>query len=201
MKKRSLWWVIATVLVCCAYPKDPVNIPFDNALNEVGGFTTRAEIVPMTVCVVSGDQYEDELRQLVDFSVAWWNGYLERRVGCPVFVVDPRNDTALFCDVLVKTGVIPPEISGINDGWWSRRSDPPGLFYKSEITLDNSAFRRPDYLKGVMVHELGHCFGLADDPGAEMRQLGSVMSSPLPREYRPTFQDLNTIVANARCEE
>jgi hypothetical protein len=200
---KTLAFCLAFVMTfgACAYPKDPVTIPIDEELNTLEGFTTRAEVVPMSICVDPEDVYKDELVQLAHFGARWWNHYLETQLGCKVFEVDTRNDTHLFCDIILHSAIMPPGVSGYNDGWWSRRSNPPGVFYRSKIFIDRDAFSRPDYLKGVTVHELGHCFGLADDPGASMQQLGSVMSSPLPREYRPTVQDLHLILQNARCDQ
>lgn len=198
MKKILL---VAVLSAACAFPKGPIEIPDDRGLGELMGWTIRAEIVPMTVCVGEGDRYTDELRQLIVQATDWWNGYLAPAAGCNAFEVDLRNDTHLFCDIIVKSAPLPPNLSGQNDSWWSIRSDPPGRFYRSEITLDEEQFSRPGYHVGVLVHELGHSFGLKDDPGGPNRQLGSVMASPLPRVYRPTYHDLRLILEHVRCNE
>lgn len=198
---RGFVLVLLTALASCAYPKGAITIVDDAERIDLHGISARAGFVPMTVCVDPEDQYASELRQLARSGVEWWNNWLRGPVGCDVFSLDLVNTRHLYCDVIAKSGPLPPNVSGVLRAYWTARSDPPGDFARGTLILEQGYFNQPDYHIGVMRHELGHALGLDDDPGRPLAQFGSVMSSPLPVVYRPTLQDLRLVRETAKCVE
>jgi hypothetical protein len=189
------------LVVSCAYPKGPIEMADDKGRIDLGeDITAYAGFVPLSVCVREGDRYHSELVQLVQMGASWWNEWLSRAAGCPIFVVDLENQTHLFCDVMVESGALPAGVSGRLRGNWTERSDPPGRFVRGRVTLESVYFGLPRYHIGVMRHELGHALGLDDDPEGPSTQFGSVMSSPQPYRYAPTLADLQAIAATVTCD-
>ena len=183
----------------CAYPKGPISIPNDHNRLDLGDFQARAGVVPMTICVEAGDRHHAKLVQLAQTGADWWNNWLSAPMGCDVFLVDRQNQSRLFCDVLMRSGYLPPDDGGEMEGYWSPDSNPPGDFAYGTMTLENAWFDSMNYQAGVAIHELGHILSLDDDPRGGAVGVGSVMSSPMPVHYRPTQGDLRSVLETARC--
>jgi hypothetical protein len=154
---------LALLLVACE--------PIDNDwIITDDGTELRPGALPTTV------DADEDCDDVVAEAVSWWADQL----GAQVFWLCGGD-----CDVTVGVGYVPASTDDLDTG-----GEPMGLavvdysadgaVLGAEVTLSSDvAYDRPTLLQ-VALHELGHCLGLADDPGPPATvDLRSVMSSPL----------------------
>lgn len=158
-------WLAVLLLVAC----DPAYLD-ERWHVAAGGTELRPGALPATV------DADDDCDGVVAEAVSWW----AEQLGAPAFVLCDGD-----CDVVVALGLVPATTEDIDTG-----GEPLGLAeidYASdgavlacEVTLSSDiAYHRETLLQAAR-HELGHCLGLADDPGPPATvDLRSVMSSPL----------------------
>jgi len=131
------------------------------------GVTLHPGVLPATV------DADEDCDAVVAEAVAWWADSLD----APAFILCDGD-----CDVTVALGLVPwtdtdeAEPMGLAEIEYA--SD--GAVLRCEITISSDiAYDHATALQ-VARHELGHCLGLADDPGPPATvDLRSVMSSPL----------------------
>ena len=127
----------------------------------------------------------DHLEHLLPEVVAWWND----QVGLEVFTdYDPARPAET--DVWVQEGQLPEER---NSDLWSSATTRGGeaqvrttttedfaWIRRCQVTLNVDLAYDEDTMRTVLRHELGHCLGLADDPGIDVTvDLRSVMGAPV----------------------
>ncbi len=117
----------------------------------------------------------DDCDDVVAEAVGWW-----AEQGAAAFMLCDGD-----CDVTVALGYVPASTDDLDTG-----GEPMGLaaidyaedgtVLSCDVTLSADIAYHRDTLLQVARHEIGHCLGLADDPGPPATvDLRSVMSSPL----------------------
>lgn len=135
------------------------------------GLELHPGVLPATVSA------DTDAMPFAEAAVAWW----EEQLDCAVFELDLEGNG----DVFITTGLVPASTEDIDSG-----GEPLGLaeldfaedgaILGGTITISSDITYDEDTATQVARHELGHCLGLADDPGPPTTvDLMSVMASPL----------------------
>lgn len=117
--------------------------------------------------VVADDSID---RAMVVEAVAWWG----EESGMHVFVMDDSAQPWDFGVIEVSSGYSTTEdlLGVFNDV-----TDDDGLIQSGNIIISSDILYDDDYTFHVILHEMGHALGLADDPHSI--DLDSIMSSPV----------------------
>ena len=155
--------LLAVALLLCACP--PTYLDEGWHVTD-DGVELRPGVLPATID--DDETVEDET--LIPEAALWWADQL----GATVFLMASPGD------ITVSVGLVPATTDGEPLGVAVAEYDEDGTVLGCEITLSSDiAYDRPTLLQ-VARHELGHCLGLADDPGPPATvDLRSVMASPL----------------------
>lgn len=169
---------ISTTTAC-----DPSYL--DNGRLTRDGFELRPAVLPWLV--VAEDSFEHAT--VVDDAIEWWNG---QGVGV-LFeggIDDAEFDALALAPIGSRYGVILASVESIPGGgveWLDVDEENPngdalvldngeGAIVACDVRVDfEIAYHEPTE-RVTLIHELGHCLGLADDP--ESIDLDSCMSSP-----------------------
>lgn len=157
--------LLALLLLLCAC--DPTYLDEDWIVAE-DGTELHPGAMPVTVSA------EDDCADVAGDAIAWWGGEL----GVDAFVA--RDDGYAS----VALGLV-PDAGDINSdgeplGHASIEYSAWGSVLSCDVTLSSDIAYHGETLVQVARHELGHCLGLADDPGPPTTvDLRSVMASPL----------------------
>jgi len=182
---RNLLWLLVLALPGC--PDGPTWL--DNGLMVRGGLELHVDSFPRTI---TADDLEGD-DTLLPEAVAWWNDQLD-------FEAFEQVDHVAAIDVTI--GYVPvtdwdPEYPDQGEaGLADVTYDSSGVISHCLVTLSSDiAYHRPTLLK-VLEHEMGHCLGLADDPGPPTTvDLRSVMGLPIDPLGEVTAKDYDLIHA------
>jgi hypothetical protein len=149
------WFLLFTlVLASCPQPEDRGRVIED-------GQPLCPIVMPMEVVVL-----DEDLWVPVDNAVVWWNTAAFPSV--PFLHVEEPSST--FGLITVGWDMLDPGIGGQTDLLWNDGRE----IVQAEVVVDAGLEIDSALLGAVLLHELGHCVGLAGDPEG----LGSVMQSP-----------------------
>lgn len=131
---------------------------------------------------------------LLLISCGEYPSYLETDNGDPLWLMTPAGvegdaprlqDAVAFWPCLhqgagpihVEVGYLPDPMMGYSSVLWDRDT---GEIVSCDVIVSVDIAYHHDTVEAVLIHELGHCLGLADDPGHE-----SIMASPPGWILRP----------------
>lgn len=202
-----MWLRILTIftlsLLACRTSPPPDNPAWIDVSSDRGPSFFRGRIVtpptmPMSVCL---DRNSPVLLQHVTeaaSALATWHGLLKEHLSCAPFVpVAPRDS----CTVILRD-VSREEANQYYVGSLAIalvHHTPKGQVSQCEVLLPTDLWRYRDPTS-VIVHEVGHCLGLADDPF-----VGDTPSSIMQAYNVPpsglTRMDARLIIRNHTCLE
>lgn len=177
----------------------------DPALLDEGRLTNNGiELTPFSLPwhVVADDSFEQE--GVVEQAIDWWN---EKGAGV---LFEGGVDNSAFDELTLdapseRIGVILVSVEGIPGGgtdWVIVDEEDPngkatvyddgGLIMACDVIIDYEIAYHEGTVYTTLIHEFGHCLGLADDP--ESLDLDSCMSKPTYEGCGLTGGDLQLLL-------